>query len=205
MPFKRISKLVIVHIVASAIFWINAFPPSTPGAGLSDTKCPVKLIFGSTVDYKKVCRLQPGEYVEVHQEDEPQNTIDIDQNVGAIALGPQQNLQGGYFFEILLTGKRLLRSYWNPVNTTEDVIERYDTFNTKGCPEDLIFGDFNDQPIPSTYFDIKNDYDNYGTQIDAALTDNNVVEEAVVPNDENNNEYILASDIDPPPKQYSGN
>ena len=33
---------------------------------------------------------------------------------------------------------------------TEDVIERYDTFNTKGCPEDLIFGDFNDQPIPST-------------------------------------------------------
>ena len=27
----------------------------------------------------------------------------------------------------------------------EDVIERYDTFNTKGCPEDLIFGDFNGQ------------------------------------------------------------
>ena len=53
---------------------------------------------------------------------------------------------------------------------TEGVIERYNTFNTKGCPEDLIFGDFNYQPIPSTYSDLKNYYDDDGTQIDAALT-----------------------------------
>ena len=43
----------------------------------------------------EVCRLQPVEYVQVHQEDEPQNTTDIDRTVGAIALGPQYNLQGG--------------------------------------------------------------------------------------------------------------
>ena len=66
---------------------------------------------------------------------------------------------------------------------TEDAIDRYETFNTKRCPEDLIFGDFNDQPIPSTYSDLKNDYDNDGTQIDAALTDNKVVEDSVVSND----------------------
>ena len=54
---------------------------------------------------------------------------------------------------------------------TEDVIDQYDMFNTKGCPEDLIF-DFNNQPIPSTYSDITNDYDYDGTQIDAALTNN---------------------------------
>ena len=60
MPFKRISKLMIVHPVASAIFWINTFPSSTPGAGLSNTKGPGKLILVNTVDYKKVCRLQPG-------------------------------------------------------------------------------------------------------------------------------------------------
>ena len=84
---------------------------------------------------------------------------------------------------------------------TEDAIERYDTFNTKGFPEDLIFGDFNDQPIPSTYSDLTNDYDNDGTQIDAALTDNGGVEDSVVPSDWNNNEESLASDIDsPPPK-----
>ena len=84
---------------------------------------------------------------------------------------------------------------------TEDVIERYDTFNTKGCPEDLILGDFNDQPIPSTYSDLTNDYEDNGTQIDASLTENEGVEDAIVPNDENNDEDRLASDIDPPPPQ----
>ena len=196
---------MIVHIFASAIFWINAFTPSTPGAGLSDKKGPGKLILGKTVDYKKVCRLQPGEYVQVHQEDEPRNTIDIDWTVGAIALGPQYNLQGGYFFESLLTGKRLRRSHWTRVNMTEDVIEQYETFNTKVFPEDLHFGDFNDQPIPSTYSNLTNDNYNDGTQIDATLTDNKGVEDAVVPNDENNDEDNLALDIDPPQKKYSGN
>ena len=88
---------------------------------------------------------------------------------------------------------------------TEDFIERYYTFNIKGYPEDLIFGGFNDQPIPSTYYDLTNDYDDYGTQIDAALTDNEVVENEVVPNDENNNYDSLTSDIEPPPKQCSVN
>ena len=139
-----------MHPVASDIFWLNVFPPSTPGAELSDTKGPGKLILGNMADYKKVCRLQPGEYVQVHQEDEPRNKISIDRTVGAIYLGTQYNHQGGYCFEILLKGKRLRRSHWNPVNMTENVIEQYDTFNTIIFPEDLIFVDFNDQPIPYT-------------------------------------------------------
>ena len=89
---------MIVHIVASAIFWINTFPPSTPGAGLSVTKVPRQLILGNTVYYKKVFRLHPGEYIQVHQEDEPCNTIAIDRTVGTISLGPQYNLQGECFF-----------------------------------------------------------------------------------------------------------
>ena len=82
---------------------------------------------------------------------------------------------------------------------TEDFIEGYGTFNTKVCPEDLIFGDFNDQPILSTYYDLTNDYEGDGTQNDDALTDNKGVEDAFVPNDEKNNDDSLASDIDPPP------
>ena len=71
MPFNRISKIMIVHLVAYAIFWLNAFLPSTPGSGMSDTKGPGKLFPGNMVDYKKVCRIYPGEYVQVHQYDEP--------------------------------------------------------------------------------------------------------------------------------------
>ena len=66
MLFKRISKFMLVNLVASEFFWLNAFPPSTPGAGLSDTKGPGQIILENMVDYKKFCRLQPGEYVQVH-------------------------------------------------------------------------------------------------------------------------------------------
>ena len=62
---------MIVHLVASTIFWINAFTPSTPGAGLSDKKGPGQIILGNMVHYKNVCRLHPGEHVQVHQEYEP--------------------------------------------------------------------------------------------------------------------------------------
>ena len=100
------------------------------------------------VDYKKVFRTQPGEYVQMHQEDERHKTINIDRNFGVIVLGPQYKLQERYLFESLLTRKYFRRSHWNPVNMTEDVIELYENFNTKGCPEDLIFGDFNNQTTP---------------------------------------------------------
>ena len=65
---------------------------------------------------------------------------------------------------------------------TEDVIEGYDTFNTKGCPADLIIDGFNDQPIKSTYSDLTNDYDSDGTKIDTNLMDNEGVEDVGVPN-----------------------
>ena len=80
-----------MNIVSSAIFWLNAFPPSTHVAGLSDTKSPGQLFIGTVVEYKKFCRLQPGEYVQVHQEDEPRNTMNIDLNVGVIVQWTQYN------------------------------------------------------------------------------------------------------------------
>ena len=85
-------------------------------------------------------------------------------------------------FQSLLTEKCLRRSHWTPVNITEDVVERYDIFNTKGCPYELLFGDFNDQPIPSDYYNFLNDDDDDGnnipcTPIDDVLPDNEVVED----------------------------
>ena len=88
MPFRQISKLMIIHIVTISIYWINDFPLLKPGAGLSNTKGPGQLFLETVVDYKKFFRLQPGEYVQVNKEDEARNTIDIDQTVGAIVLIP---------------------------------------------------------------------------------------------------------------------
>ena len=60
---------------------------------------------------------------------------------------------------------------------TEDVIEHYDNFNTKVCPDKLIFGKIYDHPIPPDYYDFLNDkygdYDNTpGTPVDDFFPDN---------------------------------
>ena len=47
----------------------------------------------------------------------------------------------------------------------EDVIERYDTFKNKVFPNKLIFGDINDQPIPTDYYNFLNDDDDNGDNI----------------------------------------
>ena len=98
---------------------------------MSDMKGPRQLVLGTVVGYKKFCLLHTGEYVQVHQEDEPCNTVYIYQTVNAIVLGPQYNLQGGHLFWILLTGKRLWRSHWTPVNMTEDIIGICDNLTPK--------------------------------------------------------------------------
>ena len=148
---------MIIHIVDTDIFWLNAFPQYKPGAILSHTKYPVKLFLETVVYYKKVSYLRPVKYVQLHQQDEPRNTIDIQRTVVAIVLGPQYNLRGGYFSESLLTGKLFRRSHWTPVDITEYVIEFYDTFNTKGFTYELLLGNFHCQPIPPDYYDFLND------------------------------------------------
>ena len=88
----------------------------------------------------------------------------------------------------LLTGKRLQRSHWNTVNINEDVIEFYDTVNTKGCPDELVFGNFNEKNIPFDYYNLlndENDDDNniHDTTVDNDLLYNEVVGYAVLTND----------------------
>ena len=88
MPFKQISKLMIICLVIASTFLLNHFSLSKPGTGLSNTKYPGELVFGNIVDYKKICCLHLGEYLQVHQEDEIWNTIDIELTVVSIILGP---------------------------------------------------------------------------------------------------------------------
>ena len=54
---------------------------------------------------------------------------------------------------------------------TKDTIERYDTFNTKGYLYEIVFCDFNDQPIPSEYYNFLNNDGNDGNNIPGTLVD----------------------------------
>ena len=81
---------------------------------------------------------------------------------------------------------------------TEDVIECYENLNNKGFPDELIFVKFHDQLILPDYYDLLNDDDEYydknnitRTPIGDVFLENEGVEDAVVPNDEEINDKII--------------
>ena len=60
------------------------------------------------------------------------------------------------------------------------MIERYDNFNTKGSPYELLFGDFYYQPIPPDYYDFLDDNDGYDNNIPGTPVDNVFPDKTVV-------------------------
>ena len=88
------------------------------------------------------------------------------------------------------------------------LIERYYSFNTKGCIDEICFGHFHDQPIPPNYYNFlcdNNDDDNNnpGTPIDNIFLDNKRLYCTVITqtldsgdDDENNEDDLVIDDAD---------
>jgi hypothetical protein len=129
----------MTHIVLRhAVKLLNFFP--TKG-GVSDTLSPKTIMSGETRDYKKDLRLQIGQYCpQVYEEDTPRNS-QRPRTKGAIFLGPSGNLQGGYKFMALSTGKKIIRRSWDVIPMPDTVIARVNTLGTSDQPEQLIFTD----------------------------------------------------------------
>ena len=118
LPFQRLPARIIVELVYSANFWLNSFPNTD---GISDVLSPRTIVIGSTIDYAKHCRLEFGTYVQTHEEHD--NSM-ITRTVGAIALRPTGNAQGGHYFYSLSTGRVLNRNRWTIIPMPADVIDR---------------------------------------------------------------------------------
>jgi hypothetical protein len=97
---------MIVDIVFLSVFWLNAFPHKH---GISRTLSPRTNVTGKHVDYKTHCRIEFGQYAQTHEKHN--NSMDT-RTIGALALRPADNLQGGYLFYSLVTGQRLQRTHW---------------------------------------------------------------------------------------------
>jgi hypothetical protein len=100
-----------IHIVLNVVKLLIFF--STKG-GVSDTLSPKTIMSGKTLDYKKHMTLQLGQYCQVHKEDNPRNS-QIARTKGAISLGPSGNLQGGFKFMALNSGKKIVRRSWDVI------------------------------------------------------------------------------------------
>jgi hypothetical protein len=126
----------MIHIVLNAIKMFNIFP--TKG-GISDTLSPKTIMSRETLDYKKHLSLQVGQYCQVHEEDTPCNS-QSPRTKGAILLQPSGNLQGGYKFMALNTGKKITHRSWDVIPMPDMVIARVNALGTDQ-PEQLIFSD----------------------------------------------------------------
>jgi hypothetical protein len=96
------------------------FLPNKKG-GLPDTLSPKTIVSGETLDYKKHFSLQVGQYCQLHKEDTLCNS-QSPRTKGAISLGPSGNLQGGYKFMTLTTGKKITRQSWDVIPMLDMVI-----------------------------------------------------------------------------------
>jgi hypothetical protein len=111
LPNERIPKLMTIHIVLNVVKLLNFF--RTKG-GVSDTLSTKTIMSAETLDFKKHLNLQIGQYCQVHEEDTPRNS-QAARTKGAISLGPSENLQGGFKFMALNSGKKIVRRSWDVI------------------------------------------------------------------------------------------
>jgi hypothetical protein len=100
LPFKQIPARMIIELAKSAVFGRNTFPAKN---GVFVELISRAIVTGSTIDFHRHCQYEFGEYVQTHEAHD--NSMGS-QTVGAIALRPTGNAQGGYYFFSLSTAPR---------------------------------------------------------------------------------------------------
>jgi hypothetical protein len=120
LPYERIPKLMTIHIVINVVKLLNFLP--TKG-GVSDTLIPKIIMSGEMLDFKKHLSLQIGQYCQVHEEDTPRKS-QVARTKGAISLGPSGNLQGGFKFMALNSGKKIAQRIWDVIPLLDVAVNR---------------------------------------------------------------------------------
>ena len=102
LPFEWIPHLMVICLVANAVFWLNAFLPSDR---VSNSLSLWYILTSKHLDYCKHVHLKFGAYFQTHKE----HTNDMmPHTIGALCLGPSGNEQGWHYFMSLMTGCQLL-------------------------------------------------------------------------------------------------
>jgi hypothetical protein len=107
--------------------------------GVSDTLSPKTIMSGETLDYKKHMSLQLGQYCQVHEEGNPRKS-QISRTKGVIYLGSSGNMQGGFKFMALNTGKKMVCHSWDVIPMPDIIIHRVNAF-CSNQPQQITFVD----------------------------------------------------------------
>jgi hypothetical protein len=120
LPFKRLPKLMIAHMVADVVRCLNQFPRKH---GISDSLSPACILTGAPNPDFNHMQLEFGSYVQIFEDNDPSNTL-RSRSLGAIALTPSGNATGDYNFMSLATGAKLSRHRWILLPMTDTAIAR---------------------------------------------------------------------------------
>jgi hypothetical protein len=127
-----------------AIFWLNAFPPSS---GVSASYSPRTIITGTSLYLSKHCKLPFGAYSEVHEEHPQTNTM-AQRTRGVICSGPTGNFLGSYKMMCIRTGRKVTRKKFQELPMPDSVIKQIEAIAEKEKQEKtLVFSDRNADPI----------------------------------------------------------
>jgi len=128
LPFKNITNLMLHELINFCAMWINFVPPK---GGVSKDLSPRTIMTGSYPNYNTHCRIPFGAYAQVHEENSPTNTTDLPRTTGAICLGPTGNVQGGYKFMSLVTGRKITRQNFTELPMPADAVKRVEALAEK--------------------------------------------------------------------------
>ena len=94
---------MIAEMVNTLVFWLNKFHPNRD---LLHNLSPHMIMTGRTIDYNSHFKHKFGAYIQTHE------AIDNSmhpQTIGAIALQPTGNEQGGHYYMSLESGRCINR------------------------------------------------------------------------------------------------
>ena len=152
LPFKRVPRLILIHLVKNAVFWLNTLPARD---GVSSIHSPRYLLTGRELEYLLHVRLEFGEYVQTHEQHGNRMT---DRTLGAICLGPNGNSQGGHYFMCLTTGARITGDRWTDLPMPREVIHRVTEMGRQqGMPTTLTFADRHGRELEDRLVEVPDD------------------------------------------------
>ena len=152
LPFKRVPRLILIHLVKNVVFWLNTLPALD---GVSSTHSPRYLMTGRELEYPLHVRLEFGEYVQTHEKHGNRMT---NRTLGAICLGPNGNSQGGHYFMCLSTGARITRDWWTDLPMPCEVIHRVTEMGRQqGMPATLTFADRHGRELEDWLVEVPDD------------------------------------------------
>jgi hypothetical protein len=108
LPFRYLPRIILVHLLRNAVFWLNAFPHKD---GTTQKYSPWYIVIC------KACGCWA--YAQTHKE----HTNNMNQHTkGCICLGPTRNHQGAHWFMSLSSGEWVVRYWWTEFPVPREAI-----------------------------------------------------------------------------------